>query len=978
VSFWRIVVLAGWLAAGQSLFAVTLSWTDNATNENGFVVERAATTSGPWAQIATVSSNVTSYLDTTVTCGTFYYRVKAYNDAGSSDYSNIAATFGISPSASSASANGGSASFIVTTLAGCTWTASANVSWLHTTSSGAGSGTVSYTVDSNSVASARSGTITVGGQTFTVNQDGVACNYTISPANTSVSAAAGAGTFSVNVGTTCSWTATANVSWLHTTSTGTGNGTVGYTVDAMTGGTTGAPPGLVAAYTFDENSGSTVGDSSGNSNAGTITSATWTNAGRYGGALVFNGSNSLVTINDSASLDLTTAMTLEAWVYPAAVGGWRDVIYKGTDDIYYLEGSSDTGAPAFGGKYAFSPLRGTSTLGLNTWTHLAGTYDGTTMTLYVNGVAVASQPQTGPISTSTGPLTIGGDALYGQYFAGRIDEVRIYNRALSAAEIQSDMSTPVGTSATSRTGTITVGGQTFTVNQAAATCSYTLSPVSTNNFNAAGGGASFTVTATAGCAWTATANVGWLHTSSSGTGNGTVSYTVDANTSTSTRTGTFTVAGQTFTVNQAAAACSYTLSPVSTNNFNAAGGGASFTVTATAGCAWTATANVGWLHTSSSGTGNGTVSYTVDANTSTSTRTGTFTVAGQTFTVNQAAATLSFAVSPASYSFGAIAVGATGQVSFTVSNTGGAALSGSASVASPFGISGGSPFSLAGGASTNVVVRFSPPAAVGYNANVIFATTAGNSTNAVNGTGALTPVASFVASPTNGTAKLTVTFTDTSTGTITNRLWNFGDGGVLSTTNVTVAYTYEMPGTNTVSLIVSGPSGVSTNTKPACVTAAYYPPGDVDGSGNVTSNDLQLINDVLTGLRTTNDTVFQATGFLSGDVNQDGFVNSADSLLIKQVQAGLRNYVVTEIMPSSRNRALPASVIVSGLGFPTNAVTAVTIGPPVNITVSNVTVISAERIQFVLPAGGGLGTGTVNVIASPSNGVVSFATFINQ
>src|SRR3989442_7811946 len=106
--------------------------------------------------------------------------------------------------------------------------------------------------------------------------------------------------------------------------------------------------GLVAAYSFNEGTGTTVADSSGNGNTGTITSGTWTAAGKYSNALVFNGTSSMVTINDSASLHLTTGMTLEAWVYPTAVvSGWRDLIYK-QSDIYYLEAGSSTGAPAAG------------------------------------------------------------------------------------------------------------------------------------------------------------------------------------------------------------------------------------------------------------------------------------------------------------------------------------------------------------------------------------------------------------------------------------------------------------------------------------------------------------------------------------------------------------------------------------------------------------------------------------------------------
>ncbi len=201
-------------------------------------------------------------------------------------------------------------------------------------------------------------------------------------------------------------------------------------------------PTPVAAYGFNEATGPSTADASGNGNVGTIGTATWSTQGRYGNALSFNGTNARVTVADSPSLDLTTGMTLEAWVFPTAGGIWRDVVYKGQDDIYYLMSSTHTGAPATGGTFA-SPLFGPSALPLNTWSHLAATYDGQTLRLFRDGVLIATRPQTGPINTSTGTLTIGGDALYGQHFAGRIDEVRIYNRALTPAEVQADMNTPV-------------------------------------------------------------------------------------------------------------------------------------------------------------------------------------------------------------------------------------------------------------------------------------------------------------------------------------------------------------------------------------------------------------------------------------------------------------------------------------------------------------------------------------------------------
>ncbi len=111
------------------------------------------------------------------------------------------------------------------------------------------------------------------------------------------------------------------------------------------------PSGLVLALGFNEGAGTTAADISGNSNNGTLSGATWSTSGKFGNALSFNGTNNQVIIPDRPSLDLTTGMTLEAWVRPSSVASaWRDIIYK-VDDIYYLEGSSfqSGGVPAMGG-----------------------------------------------------------------------------------------------------------------------------------------------------------------------------------------------------------------------------------------------------------------------------------------------------------------------------------------------------------------------------------------------------------------------------------------------------------------------------------------------------------------------------------------------------------------------------------------------------------------------------------------------------
>ena len=173
------------------------------------------------------------------------------------------------------------------------------------------------------------------------------------------------------------------------------------------------------------------------------------------------------------------------------------------------------------------------------------------------------------------------------------------------------------------------------------------------SYDATGGGGFVSVTDGLSCTWTATSGVDWITITSgaSGSGDGMVTYTVAANTSTTGRTGTMTVAGQTVTVTQSGASaeiCTYTVNTTSVT-LPAKGGSRTVSVKAKGSdCSWMAVSNDSFITITagSSGTGNGTVRFSVPGNTNTTALSGTMTIAGRTFTVNQAAGGCTYKLSP--------------------------------------------------------------------------------------------------------------------------------------------------------------------------------------------------------------------------------------------------------------------------------------------------------------------------------------------
>ncbi len=394
------------LAANGSLSSVALTW--SASTDNVGVVRynlHRSTTNGftPSAANRIAQPTGTSFSDSPLTPATYYYRVTAEDAAGNISVASTQATAVVTGDITAPTAPGSPAAVGSTSSVALSWTASTdNV------------GVLRYNVHRSTTngftPSAANRIAQPTGLTY--NDPGLA-----------------PGTYYYRV---IAEDAAGNLSAASSQATGV--------VSAL-------PPSLVAAYSFDENAGTTAGDLSGNGNVGTISGATWNPTGKNGKALTFDGANDLVNVPDSSSLDLTSGMTLEAWVNPNSGSGWRTVLFKEqTGNLAYGMYSNTSAARPNAQVFVGGTDRnvdGTAALALNTWSHLAATYDGANLRLYVNGTQVASIAQTGSILTSTGALRIGGNGVWGEWFQGSIDDVRIYNRALSAAEIQTDMNTSV-------------------------------------------------------------------------------------------------------------------------------------------------------------------------------------------------------------------------------------------------------------------------------------------------------------------------------------------------------------------------------------------------------------------------------------------------------------------------------------------------------------------------------------------------------
>ena len=235
----------------------------------------------------------------------------------------------------------------------------------------------------------------------------------------------------------------------------------------------------IGLWQFDEGIGTTALDSSGNINDGTIHGASWTEGILNSPALWFDGVNDYVSIPNLPSLNPADEISIEAWVKTGVIpqAGWNKIIakpytsYTSPYQQYALTLHDDHFIFELNAGGTKEGVTGTETLESNTWYHIAGTYDGSEMRIYVNGEPNGTLSKSGAIARYPTDVHIGA-GIYSdvqtEYLNGTIDDVKILNIALSAEDIRADYeaglgdTTPPTITAHSPTGTDVLVGTAIT------------------------------------------------------------------------------------------------------------------------------------------------------------------------------------------------------------------------------------------------------------------------------------------------------------------------------------------------------------------------------------------------------------------------------------------------------------------------------------------------------------------------------------
>ena len=225
-------------------------------------------------------------------------------------------------------------------------------------------------------------------------------------------------------------------------------------------------PGLVGLWRFDEGSGTDANDSSGNGNHGILTNMNtdtcWVPS-NYGTALLFDGANDYVEVDDSESLRITGELTIEAWVKEDSIGKFKKIVSRRIGNYFYFLGVN-YGKPygGIGNGSTYTVITQTVTMESNKWHHLAFVYNDATNTMYIYCDGVQEETEVTQILPAPTGVKLGIGADFqgtSNFFKGLIDEVRIWSSVLDLSQLD-DMIPPTITSLNE--------GETYFLNQVVA------------------------------------------------------------------------------------------------------------------------------------------------------------------------------------------------------------------------------------------------------------------------------------------------------------------------------------------------------------------------------------------------------------------------------------------------------------------------------------------------------------------------------
>ncbi len=548
--------------------------------------------------------------------------------------------------------NGAAAnSFVVSAGTGCDWTVVNTNSWITIQSgaSGTGTGTVTYAVSAQIDSVARGGSLVVSGQVFNVTQDGIPCNYAVSPISRNHGAAgAGPGNppnpIQVTAATNCAWTATTTNSWI--TFPG-----------SFSGVSTGSVPYHVAAN--------------------------WTPVWRTGVVHIANRTTTISQNPASCLYELSPTNRLHGFAGSTGLvqvltipanSGCTWFVNNSNPWITITVNAAGTNSGTFGYSVAPNPNNAARTGSFNVWDQFFTVFQNPTpcsnAVITPTSAAPDAEAQTNTVSVTP----VGGCPDWVVVNTNSWIDVSPLSGAGNGSVT---WSVALNSGSTGRTGVVRIAEQNFTVRQAGALCNYKLSTTNRQHgYSPTTNSVQLTVLSI--CPWTIQNTNPWINilTATSGNGSSSNAYSVLQNTNASGRTGSVVIAGQVLVIRQLGVSCALSLSPLSRNHGHGPATNA-IVVNTPLGCAWEVVNTNTWIQFASAtnGSGSNSLTYTITANPATFARSGVISINEGSVTISQDPAPCLPSISPnnethtADTEIGNIAVTAPIGCAWTVVNT---------------------------------------------------------------------------------------------------------------------------------------------------------------------------------------------------------------------------------------------------------------------------------------------------------------------